>query len=141
MTQETNPVPPTKEQGEKPKWTPEPWKIGDRTVLSESEEGLSINGAIGEDALKYYGGYLIGESISSNNAERIVACVNNCKGFTTQDLETLGHYKAFHDTIMAENEQMRSQLEAYENLFTQVKMEVDELKIERDGLLAQLKGG
>ncbi len=42
--------------------------------------------------------------------KRAVACVNACKGFTEEELETLGHYKAFHDTIIAENEQLRKEL-------------------------------
>lgn len=61
--------------------TPEPWKLGRAgSVISESKDGLEIIGATGEEAINYYGGNLIAESISQANAARIVACVNACAG-------------------------------------------------------------
>jgi hypothetical protein len=42
------------------------------------------------------------------NAERIVACVNACAGFSESELETLGHFKAMHETIIEENLKFRA---------------------------------
>lgn len=53
------------------KHTPAPWKIGiPGTVISDSSEGITIGGAINK---KYYGGNLICESVSYNNAKLIAA--------------------------------------------------------------------
>lgn len=69
------------------KHTPTPWRIGKHgTVVADSAEGISVSGA---DETQYYDGYLIGESISSNNAERILACVNACEGITNEQLKKL----------------------------------------------------
>jgi hypothetical protein len=62
------------------KHTPEPWRVGKLTVIADTNQGLSINGSYCKQALNYYGGYLIAESITENNASRIVACVNACAG-------------------------------------------------------------
>lgn len=35
------------------------------------------------------------------------ACESVCKGFSNEELETLGHFKAMHETIVAENERLR----------------------------------
>lgn len=52
-----------------------PWRIGKYTnsVISDNKNGLEINGAIGEEAVKYYGGNLICESVSIENAKLIAA--------------------------------------------------------------------
>ena len=62
------------------KHTPEPWEAYYGCVIAESEQGITINGGTGKEAREYYGGNLIGESISDANADRIVACVNACAG-------------------------------------------------------------
>jgi hypothetical protein len=57
------------------KHTQGPWKKGilGGTIISESSNGIDINGAIGEDAVKYYGGNLICESVSECNRGLIAA--------------------------------------------------------------------
>jgi hypothetical protein len=52
------------------KGTKGPWKIGkySHCVISENTESLEINGSFGADSVKYYGGNLIAESISTPNA-------------------------------------------------------------------------
>ena len=57
------------------KGTPGPWEIGNHNscVISKNDESLCIKGAVGEDAIKYYGGNLICESISQANAKLIAA--------------------------------------------------------------------
>jgi len=53
------------------KFTKGPWKAGNGCVTSEHSNGITISGATGEDAIKYYGGNLIGESISQCNSHLI----------------------------------------------------------------------
>lgn len=66
------------------KHTPEPWRVGrPGTVVSDTP----VPGMGGSDAVEYYGGHLIGESITEANARRIVACVNFCAGISTENLE------------------------------------------------------
>ena len=70
--------------------TPTPWKLGRMgAVVSESSEGIEMGGAMGKEAIKYYGGNLIGESISQANAKRIVECVNACEGVPSEILTSL----------------------------------------------------
>ena len=67
--------------------TPEPWRVGrPGTVVSDTP----VPGMGGSDAVEYYGGHLIGESIIEANASRIVACVNACRGLGTDELEQHG---------------------------------------------------
>lgn len=77
------------------KHTPEPWRTGNvsTTVVADSDDGLHITGATGPDALEYYGGNLIAESVSEENARRIVACVNACAGIPTEELEQKAAWK------------------------------------------------
>jgi len=57
--------------------TPTPWRIGKNGgVVSDSAEGLVINGAFGKEAVEYYGGNLICESVTRANAEFIVEACN-----------------------------------------------------------------
>lgn len=57
------------------KGTKGPWEIGNHNscVISKNDESLIIRGAVGEDAIKYYGGNLICESVSQANAKLIAA--------------------------------------------------------------------
>ncbi len=57
----------------KPKFTPGPWKIGIHggSVIAKTEKNISVPGAIGNEAKKYYGGFLVGESISPGNCALI----------------------------------------------------------------------
>ena len=66
------------------KHTPEPWRVGrPGTVVSDTP----VPGMGGSDAVEYYGGHLIGESITEANARRIAACVNACAGMRNDELE------------------------------------------------------
>lgn len=47
--------------------------VGGGCVVSENIESLTIRGAIGDEAIKYYGGNLICESVSKANARLIAA--------------------------------------------------------------------
>jgi hypothetical protein len=52
--------------------TPTPFRVGrPGTVVSDSAEGLTLNGATGPENVKHYGGNLIAESVSPENAEFI----------------------------------------------------------------------
>ena len=64
--------------------TPEPWRVG-RPFTVVSDTPVPEMG--GSDAVEYYGGHLIGESIIEANARRIVACVNACAGMRNDELE------------------------------------------------------
>ena len=65
------------------KHTPEPWRVGiPGTVVSDSSEGITIRGGTGEEAVNFFGGNLICESVSVINAARIVECVNAMKGIS-----------------------------------------------------------
>ena len=64
--------------------TPEPWRVG-RPFTVVSDTPVPEMG--GSDAVEYYGGHLIGESIIEANARRIVACVNACEGMRNDELE------------------------------------------------------
>lgn len=55
------------------KHTPGPWKAHKTMIVSESNEGLTINGSYDEESKVYYGGYLIAESVSPANASLIAA--------------------------------------------------------------------
>ena len=71
----------------KSKHTPTPWKLGKMyCVVAESNKNLSI---VSKDAFKYYGGNLIGESISQANAKRIVECVNALEGIEGEQMLNL----------------------------------------------------
>lgn len=70
--------------------TPEPWRIGKSTphmgcvVSDHPVEGIS-----GANEWDYYDGNMVAESVSPANARRIAACVNACKGFDIETLESL----------------------------------------------------
>lgn len=65
--------------------TQEPWRIGKGAGIVVADE--AIPEVPGADAVDYYGGHLIAESIAPRNARRIVACVNACASLTTETLE------------------------------------------------------
>lgn len=68
--------------------TREPWRVGKCSasmgVVVSDEPVPEINGS---DAVDYYGGHLVAESVTPANARRIVACVNACAGISTEELE------------------------------------------------------
>ena len=54
------------------------WEVGRGGYCVVSTEPVpEVNGS---DAVEYYGGHLIGESMSKSNARRIADCVNACDG-------------------------------------------------------------
>lgn len=54
------------------------WEVGRGAYCVVSTETVpEVNGS---EAVEYYGGHLIGESMSEANAKRIVDCVNACEG-------------------------------------------------------------
>lgn len=56
------------------KFTKGVWSAGRKgSVVSTESNGITINGAVGEDAVSCYGGNLICESVSENNAHLIAA--------------------------------------------------------------------
>ncbi len=101
--------------------TPGPWRAGNGTVLADSEKGLTVSGAFGKEAFDYYGGYLIGESISRANAERIVACVNACR-----DLDD----EALADDAVVKTREDRN------NLLESLKLAKDQLRELHESILA-----
>ena len=55
-------------------YTKGPWMVGKTNcVISENDNGLELNGAKGQEAIEYYGGNLICESVSEANAKLIAA--------------------------------------------------------------------
>jgi hypothetical protein len=59
----------------KEKFTPGPWRRGKAggCVVSDSNENLTVRGAYESGCIEYYGGYLIGESMTPSNAALISA--------------------------------------------------------------------
>lgn len=55
----------------------------------------------GSDALDYYGGHMVAESVTAANASRIVACWNLLDGYSTEELEgvTLAEFVASHPEL------------------------------------------
>ncbi|WP_243546177.1 hypothetical protein [Pseudodesulfovibrio tunisiensis] len=68
-------------------FTPTPWRVGTHgEIVTDSTKGLRCD----EDMRQYYGGNLVAESITKENARRIVACVNALAGIPTEILEQKG---------------------------------------------------
>ena len=104
--------------------TPEPWRVG-RPGAVVSDTPVPEMG--GSDAVEYYGGHLIGESITEANALRIVACVNACEGISTDRLE-----KA---------KQLELEPEAFPvwKAYCEKKMQLEDVTEQRDELLTALE--
>jgi len=70
------------------KHTAEPWRAGAGTggkgSIVADEAVPEMNGS---DAIDYYGGHLIAESMVPRNIRRAVACVNACRGIPIEVLE------------------------------------------------------
>lgn len=81
--------------------TPEPWRVArGGSVVSDVPFGASDVDAY--DA--YQGGFMVCESASPDNARRIAACVNACRGLSLHDLEAglVGRAFAALDGMVAE---------------------------------------
>jgi hypothetical protein len=84
------------------KHTPGPWYAGGDQVLSDTPiQGRSEQDNKSERA--YYGGYLIAESITQSNRDRIIVCVNACEGISSKALES-GVLKALIDVAKIASE-------------------------------------
>ena len=95
--------------------TPESWRVGrPGTVVSDTP----VPGMGGSDAVEYYGGHLIGESITEANARRIVACVNACRGLGTDELEQHGLVSAVGYELIELTKQRDELLEAAKAVVT-----------------------
>lgn len=66
----------------------------------------------GSDALDYYGGHMVAESVTAANARRIVACWNACLGLPTDELEQRGLASAFGNQLLQVEKQRDVLLEA-----------------------------
>lgn len=93
--------------------TPEPWRVG-RPFTVVSDTPVPEMG--GSDAVEYYGGHLIGESIIEANARRIVACVNACQGLSTDELEQHGLVSAVGYELIELTKQRDELLTALEEI-------------------------
>lgn len=68
------------------KHTPEPWRVGRHAVVADVPV---VGGCSGTDDVDYYGGHLVCETVTEANAERIIACVNACKGINPEAVPDL----------------------------------------------------
>jgi hypothetical protein len=66
--------------------TAEPWRVG-KGYGAVVADAKVRDGPIGADDVHSYGGYLICESTTKDNARRIIACVNACAGLTEQEIK------------------------------------------------------
>lgn len=74
-----------------------------------------------------YGGFMVAESVHPENARRLAACWNACEGIETDKLEKLP--KPFSELLAPGFLQLWS-------AYTDKKCEVEDLRAERDALLA-----
>jgi hypothetical protein len=74
------------------------------SVVSEGSESLTIGGAIEKEAIEYYGGNLICESVSNSNAELIADAFNT---ITECDLFPSELLKQRNDMLKALQEMVR----------------------------------
>lgn len=75
------------------------WKVGRGGYCVVSQEPVpEVNGS---DAVEYYGGHLIGESMSEANAKRIVECVSACDGMENP-ADDIAKLQAERDAAMDE---------------------------------------
>ncbi len=70
----------------------------------------------GSDAIDYYGGHMVAESVTAANASRIVACWNLLHGYPTEELEgvTLAEFVASHPELAE-----KALIAAYASLFAE----------------------
>lgn len=70
----------------------------------------------GSDALDYYGGHMVAESVTAANARRIVACWNLLDGYPTKELEgvTLAEFVACHPELAE-----KALIAAYASIFAE----------------------
>lgn len=108
--------------------TKEPW------ALDDTDDGLVLEGHERWPMDEEYICLLI--DISKSDARRIVACVNACAGWTTEDLEA-GAISASVDTEMQWERAMMAAIG--EDGVKSVSDAIATLKAQRDGMLAALQ--
>ena len=109
--------------------TQEPWRVGrPGTVVSDTP----VPGMGGSDAVEYYGGHLIGESIVEANARRIVACVNAIAGVPTEWLEKFSIDGS--ENVAQENARLTKQRDELLDVLEMAveQMESDSIQIESE---------
>lgn len=80
--------------------TLEPWRVGKEPGVVVSNNPV-YGGPSGANDFHHYGGYLIAESVSPSNAERIVVCVNACAGLEEKDIiEAVSCWRRFKRNIV-----------------------------------------
>ena len=89
--------------------TQEPWRLGNTSSVVADEPVIGMNGS---DAVEYYGGHLICESVVPSNARRIVACVNACAGMD-DPADAISMLKSQRDELLAEVGEWRAIKSAY----------------------------
>lgn len=85
-----------------------------------------VPGMAGSDAIDYYGGHMVGESITQSNAKRLVLCWNACEGVTNQILENVKIHEEVLKTLegLCENlslNDLAMRVEAAKDLILRVK--------------------
>lgn len=89
------------------KHTPTPWRIGKGHCVVADEP---VPGMDGSDAIEYYGGHLIAESITTENCEHIVRCVNSHDALVAQMINALELIELLRanssDRVVVENTQL-----------------------------------
>lgn len=70
----------------------------------------------GSDALDYYGGHMVAESVTAANARRIVSCWNLLHGYATEELDgvTLAEFVASHPELAE-----KALIAAYASIFAE----------------------
>ena len=66
----------------------------------------------GSDAVEYYGGHMVAESVTAANARRLVACWNACHELPTDELEQKGLACAFGTQLLLLEQHRDTLLEA-----------------------------
>lgn len=77
--------------------TPGPWRKGKGTVLSDRPiEG----GPLGANDFQHYGGFLIAESVTEDNAARIIHCANVHEELKTALQRLVNTVAPFEDKLL-----------------------------------------
>ncbi|MEA9440033.1 hypothetical protein VCX45_04850 [Aeromonas caviae] len=96
----------------------------------------------GSDALDYYGGHMVAESVTAANARRIVACWNACLGLPTDELEQRGLASAFGNQLLQVEKQRDVLLEllreARNPLITAMEVSSEDASAETEELLERI---
>lgn len=121
------------------KHTPEPWEIfnvyaslapginsknGDSVLLWKHKDDASLTGLYGN------------VEQTQANAERIVACVNHCKGATNEELQA-----ASHEQLKAQRDELLAALELAQQIILDQNAGYKHERQQIASLIAKAKGG